>query len=335
MSRLPDVYWETLLKIWLQKVSNFPTVLQKRVLGLVRPLYYEIEVWRENHFELLHAKVDFESHFIWTCDGRIDWFRTAKSLIEDENWSTRKRFKLACLHYLHHYLTPLWNQLSEPQRRSLYRFCTNSPQLQFWTQWIKDGAHENAVWFSYDFIERIIENNYINNVGSLLHVISMMSSADQEQMLHDIVDNMSICTEVLPLFFKMNQTVQLAVIEIHALQLLIYCSNWPWQSHFMDIARLSWTYITKKDFVFLIQYFLYEKIAVEYQDYDYIELVKEFYSSSPSHFQSKVKKNFIFRPLRRLFKRKSTTPWSWETFLRRNEISKLTKIFGEKDNSVY
>ncbi|GBM07381.1 hypothetical protein AVEN_187910-1 [Araneus ventricosus] len=60
--------------------------------------------------------------------------------------------------------------------------------------------------------------------------------------------------------------------------------DWPWHRHFMKLALILFDFLEERDYYF-VMWGLWTKIACQWRDYDYIELLEEFWNHSPTHLK--------------------------------------------------
>ncbi|GFQ77990.1 hypothetical protein TNCT_66872 [Trichonephila clavata] len=74
--------------------------------------------------------------------------------------------------------------------------------------------------------------------------------------------------------------------------ILMFLLQWPLQTQFLEVVHRLWSHLTKEEF-FKLLLSIHSKIEKGWRDFDYINLIKTFWSRSPHHFQDYVQKKNI------------------------------------------
>ncbi|GFS76903.1 uncharacterized protein NPIL_103821 [Nephila pilipes] len=92
----------------------YPLPLQQKIMSFMKPISYEVEMWKEQHetFTGNHVDQRITSEFHWKTDGTIDRLKTASSLIQSDVLQVRHRFRLACNYWTEESVLSIWEQPS-------------------------------------------------------------------------------------------------------------------------------------------------------------------------------------------------------------------------------
>ncbi|GFT64552.1 uncharacterized protein TNCV_649461 [Trichonephila clavipes] len=88
-----------------------------------------------------------------------------------------------------------------------------------------------------------------------------------------------------------------AVFKTSCLQILQLLLDWPLQGEFLNAAEHLLPYFTEIDFIVILNIIVYERILLHRKDFNYIDLLKEFWSLSPSHLKEPINIYPIYEPL--------------------------------------
>ncbi|PRD25210.1 UNVERIFIED_CONTAM: hypothetical protein NCL1_41559 [Trichonephila clavipes] len=280
--------WENLVK---KKVTSFsiPTNLRKEIENTVRFISLEIAKWKKDQFPFVLKIDDVTSYIKWKSNGTIDTRMTYKTLIQCEELDISQRFRLACRYCTVDEVKAFWNQTPESDRRSV--LLGNIHTFAF--SLLEKGLLEKERIDLDETSIRLLQNQ----LGLTLYFNKLSPEMRHERLAtRKYLENLHL-DEVCFCLSKMedNELIQLA--KARPRQLLEFFLSWPFQIAFLDVASCLWNYLNETEFLNLLGIIIYERIIVEWGDYDYVELLKEFWRQSPRTFKDYIARDAIYPPL--------------------------------------
>ncbi|GBM26899.1 hypothetical protein AVEN_264752-1 [Araneus ventricosus] len=305
--------WKILLNKKLITLK-LPTELQIKITGVLRPIILEIEEWMENHEFLLDSDINLLPYICWKSEGTINRKQTAVTLIGNENLDISKRFILACNYCLKDEILHLWNMM--PENEQALFDSEETLVVHYWITWIRKGTEPLRYWSKIShtadtlpyFLQKLTsaDRRWSLMIGMFPEFIMTDDLTFRERILYDLngfgkinsVYPLCLKTDVIRLFLsQMDRDQQIELIKQSPLRVLECFLNWPLQSAFMAVLRDLWVYLSEEYFLCLLQLILYKKIAFGFEDFNYVELLKEVWLESPEHYKAYVKEDDIYHPL--------------------------------------
>ncbi|GBN41770.1 hypothetical protein AVEN_26681-1 [Araneus ventricosus] len=290
----PDKELEAFFKDKVSK-THLPKQLQKKVIFLIRPISFEVEKWKMRHSKILDLNVDLQKFLSWKSEGTIDRHRTAMKLIQNDILPISKSFVLACLYCLSEFAESLWIRMSELQRRQLVYENELSPSLvKYYIAKLQGRNIELRV-------------DYCHTVIAFRYLLAQLTPEQRKISVLFVVRLNSQDTHVLRYCLsQMEKNEQAKVFENYPLQVLSCFLEWPWQPFFIEVANQLWDYLPKYNFCSFLEFILNERIVPGWKDFDYEELLLQFWCQSPSNFKDYVKqdRNFDIELLTRILNRR-------------------------------
>ncbi|GFT56517.1 uncharacterized protein TNCV_3508631 [Trichonephila clavipes] len=274
---LPFAKWEELVK---KRISSLPQLLQHELLDVIRSVSIEIDQWIKYHSQdwrnfsgACNALCDFQ----WNSLGKIDVVKTASALIVNETLDIKDRCILASLYGL-------------MDNRTIRKNVPDKVVL------ISSLLAENRITFQKGLNPSRNGNHYMHYMPRYL-----FTTVSSEQKV--LFVNFGLLQECLPyndfLFYmsNMGNEGRKAVFKTSCLQILQLLLDWPLQGEFLNAAEHLLPYFTDKDFIVMLNVIIYERIMLHRKDFNYIDLLKEFWSLSPSHLKESINFHPIYEPL--------------------------------------
>ncbi|GBM03276.1 hypothetical protein AVEN_142562-1 [Araneus ventricosus] len=289
--------WKMIQMKAAEKLPFLPNSLKTSVCKYIQSLHVESEDWIKDHMFLLnldplHCNLVYKTIFCWKSDGTINRVKTAKKIAQNKNIDPNSRFILACTYFLEDEVLAIWHGHKEVKKKSMRIKGTNSA-VRFWMKWLKKGSV--TPWrlmvddyFSFPCFRR---SDIPLRFSSFFPYLSQESRAnyfgyfDLGLQCFDKDGFFSYLCEI----DEAERTELLQLIPRDALR---YCLKWPFQTLFIEMANQLESYMKGSDFeiVFLE---IVSSIMCGLHDFDYVELLKEFWNLSPS-FKEEIKKCEIF-----------------------------------------
>ncbi|GFT63241.1 uncharacterized protein NPIL_464011 [Nephila pilipes] len=276
---LPFERWEELVE---KKISSFslPPVLRAELIDVIRSTAAEIDQWiKDNYRNLLHYLQEGRSahcYFQWNSHGKIDREKTARTLINIEGLHNEDRFYLA-LHYgiIDDMFSYKFGKLPERLEGTcrwrycaglMWEACSGESDLKYIAQ--LNPVFQSTAEQNLQCINFLISKKYIQ-YEDLLFCLSQVSDDERE-----------------------------VIFKTYRLRILKYFLDWPFQCQFIEAAKRLLPYLTESDFRDILVVILYERITLGRKDFDYINLLREFWSVIPTRKKELIEKDAIYENLK-------------------------------------
>ncbi|GFQ88381.1 uncharacterized protein TNCT_392401 [Trichonephila clavata] len=269
--------WEPFMR---QKVSSLPlpTAFRERVLTLMMPLSFEYWMWRYNHDEFCNNDL-YSNHIVWNSFGMIDRFKTAERLIRCQDFTTHQRDTLAyCYGRRDNVLE--WKEdisfggkfVSHSSIDSCYAELCPEP---LYSLSVEMNRHKNMRRLSKGLACFLKSDDLLQKLTSL---------EDLKLLIRRIKRNRRICNNERICLFNLDIIQQEEFFMREPLLILKVLLQWPLQTQFLEVADRLWAHLKEDDFVEILNTILC-KIKRGWRDFDYMDLLVNFWLQSPSHFQ--------------------------------------------------
>ncbi|GFR32575.1 uncharacterized protein TNCT_308421 [Trichonephila clavata] len=307
--------YENLIK---RKLPAFlcPLSLQRKVIGLLRPISCQVKEWREDHIHIFD-KVCFRCiNFCWTDNGRINRIETAKILVQCPDFTLKQRFALAICYWLVTDMRTLWEAMS----------TTESP--------IPQENSDESLWKEIIKECKTLLNKIIVDYKQKLFLYNLVLYSEQNPFQYDSLENKPkdlfsgivtpeeeryILIYVLQnkwslyntsvWFSKMDINSQILILERKPYGVLKMFLVWPLQNHFMEKVNRVWFQLKKAHFLGLLHIIICQKIMMGWTDFEYIGLLKEFWYCSPVQFKKFIKPMKIYKVIEMILSNAHTEPY--------------------------
>ncbi|CAL1287355.1 unnamed protein product [Larinioides sclopetarius] len=282
--------------VFLKIVHPMHKGLQDRVVGVVRSICIEIQKWTDDH---RHIEIidNIEDSLYWSHEGLIDRKKTAKELVRNENLYIQSRFELACNYCFMNYVKSLWNLMSKSEKRRYSgEHIQNSRILDFWTKWLTTGARKGLLLSPDRDFDELCFNAYYSNSIALRYFLQLLTTKDKKEYLTKIAKERYLIPKILSFcLLEMDCDQKAEMFKKTPFKTLKCFLNFPWQNSFLLVTLYMQPYLRETDFVYLIYFIIYEKIIPQWKDYNYMELLTEFWIQSPYRFKEYVSSQEIFK----------------------------------------
>ncbi|GFY39512.1 uncharacterized protein TNIN_315371 [Trichonephila inaurata madagascariensis] len=278
---LPFARWEELV---VGRISSFllPQLLQHELLEVIRSVSIEIEKWIKDHFLFLQRSADIaymaQCHFQWDPMGKIDRLKTANKLIMNEGLYIEDRCILAVHYGLTEKISIRENVLDEVVKK-YEKFPWRGARADYvWKEFIGDGD------CSY-----VAQQNFFPRASPEQKVLCLNAVMSKASLQYN---------EFVFYLSQMGDDERKEVFKTHAFKILEqYFLDWPLQYKFSEVAEQLLPYFSESNFRNMLRIILFEKIMLRRKDFNYVHLLKEFWSLSSSHLKESIKTDSIYEPL--------------------------------------
>ncbi|GFS62400.1 uncharacterized protein TNIN_434341 [Trichonephila inaurata madagascariensis] len=295
MKRSTDDKWKTFIKSEISK-TNIPLTLVKEIIVLMKPLALEIHNWMVDHNGIFTEEQEHSLEFCFNPDGTLNRVKTAELLIYSKRLDVQTRFVLACQYWsssdignffvylprsskeqiLRKYLVANenWNEHEVNVRQwiNLYNF---EPQSRDWPDILQNCTDVSLQSRLLDYYSEEARKSLLDIVFEYtekMHVgrfcVSRMSVDHREKLL---------------------TSFPLKVLRVYLFR--------PYHHFFLDAANKVWNHLPGNHFTCLLHIIICQKILAFWEDYDYVNLLRQFWYSSPKHLKQFVERTEIFKIL--------------------------------------
>ncbi|GFU12211.1 uncharacterized protein NPIL_621041 [Nephila pilipes] len=270
----PGEEWKaTMKKMMPNHIYSRP--LQQKIMIWMKHIDYEVEMWKEHHETFMGGKWNprILKKFQWKPDGTIDRLKTATALIQCDILQLRYRFRLACNYWHDERVLPIWEQMSSKLKNSFSKIQTSyirkseRPFNINVIHWIRrftgvgEGNIREQGWFrSYNCHVQFLQDSLAQN------------STDEERL----------------------ETIELAVCWNYG---TYHRSGRFCVSPTGDKLREVQDDLTKYYLPRILHIILCERIIPRGEDFDFVQLLQEFWSLIPNESKELVKRHDIYEPI--------------------------------------
>ncbi|GFT74383.1 uncharacterized protein NPIL_282981 [Nephila pilipes] len=278
----PFKTWTDLVE---KKMSSFllPRKLQPEMLDMIRLVSLEIDKWIKEHSLILNNSTEFtraaQCYFQWNSLGIIDRIKTARTLITNESLNIDDR-KILALHYglMDDFLAYRSKGLTRGKIIDMHLPPIVRRPGEIWKPFTGESD------FNY-----IAQWNFFNK-----------STPEQKlECLKTILYKGCMLYENFLFFLsQIGDEEREVIFKEYPLKILMYFMDWPFQCQFLEAARQLLPYLNITEFQRVLYVILYERIMIGWKDFDYISLLKEFWSQSPTILRQQMETHFLYKNLK-------------------------------------
>ncbi|GFT74428.1 uncharacterized protein NPIL_283151 [Nephila pilipes] len=286
---LPFERWEELVERKISSLS-LPSLLRSEFFDVIRSVAIEIDNWLKDNYcvlsQYLREGRPIFRYFQWNSLGKIDRQKTARTLLTIRGLHYND-YRCVALYYgmMDQLLAIMdWKNPERQVDTSKWRYCAG---LLWETSPEKNGLKYFAQ--PYSLGERIrLEPNFRfqpNEEQNVRYINYVMSK------------NYILYEDLLFCLSQISDDEKETIFKEHPFKILMYFLDWPLQCEFLLAAKRLLTYLTANDFRDILIVILYERIMLDRKDFDYINLLKEFWSIIPPQFKQSLKTDSIYKGL--------------------------------------
>lgn len=300
---LPSKKWEDLVQNKISTTS-LPRYVRNELFSVVRIITFEIDNWVKDHSDILSSCAELQCSLQWKPQGKIDRKKTAKVLIWNDSLSLTDRYSLSCLYYLEGESYYLWSRMCPGEKKVSW---AHTRFLPFWfvNDWmLREGS--KSVYTVADIHTPILLRQTFSEFFTQRKLKYLLNSIFWKTMEYE---------DLILTLSEIDASNREDIFKTCAAQVLEYFLDWPLQNEFIEVADFLWPYLSETNFRYLLELILYRRIMVGWVDYDYIDLLKEFWSRSPPPHKEYIKQNCIYEPLMFAVNHNSIEPFPNEKLL--------------------
>ncbi|GFU44896.1 uncharacterized protein TNCV_4234301 [Trichonephila clavipes] len=273
---------------------GIPLTLKEEIIALIKPMELEVKNWKADHKGIFTTMQELSLQFRFHADGTVDRIKTADSFICSKGLDDETRFVLACQYWSYDDVFTFFAEMPNTLRNNiLCKYSTENENL---------NEHEKNVlkcifhllvgltprfepWDTFTYaslqsrrlndlseegrnslLRKVFEDSYKIHIGSFC--LSRMSADHREQLL--------------------------ARFPVKVLRIYLHRPN---QHFFMDAANKVLGQLSGKHFTCLLNIIIHQKILDLWADFDYVDLLRQFWCRSPDHLKQYVQGQSVFKNL--------------------------------------
>ncbi|GFR04790.1 uncharacterized protein TNCT_480751 [Trichonephila clavata] len=286
---------------WLRRnlcASDIPLTLQEEVVAFMKPIELEITNWMIDHSEILLSAERFFLEFSWNSDGTINRIKTADSIINSDSFCDKTRFVLSCHYWSSWDVFTLFQSLGKSARKLLlfdyaktnkdpYRQKTN---VDLWIRMCREGSIDKSP-------SRWCNSLIWTDVSVQSRLLNHLSAKDREHLLGRTFENTGKIHTGRFCLSRMSASNREQLLTLYPLKVLMIYLFWPYQKFFLDSADRVWDQLSEKDFTCLLHIIICQKIVALWKDFDYVELLRQFWQKSPDRLKKHLEGSIFFKRL--------------------------------------
>ncbi|GFT07733.1 uncharacterized protein NPIL_315921 [Nephila pilipes] len=297
----PNEEWKVIMK---KKISNsvYSEPLQEKIMSLMKPMNYEVEMWKKQHKSFYGKEVEqrITSKFHWKMDGTIDRLKTASFLIQSDVLQMRHRFRLACNYWPKERVISIWEQMSA----GLQDFFRNIEMYD--VPYSEYPSNINVIewirWHTQIGNSNIRENEWFHaynwDAVSLQGLLPQkLTSEERLQIIQRTLDGFYYDHSCRFCVLLMAADQRLEVLKMNPYFILESFLLWPGQSLFIEMVNHVKNDLTEIHFLNLLYVIMCQKIFPGWEDFDYFDLLREFWSLIPNECKEFLKGFEIYEPI--------------------------------------
>ncbi|GFU47510.1 uncharacterized protein NPIL_296871 [Nephila pilipes] len=218
---------------------------------------------------------------------------------------------MACVYWLEEDTKKLWDEMNETARRDLsasrlyYPDCRWDHAVKDWLTLLKSGVVD---WRKHSFShplfwyceeEAIIQGN----------LLLQLSPDDQSRVFRNVIKGLFPHHTKRFCLSQMNAKQFDDVLKEEPLKVYIVLLNPPFHEQLQEIIDRIFTYVSKEDFLNFLLYVVISRIKNECHDYDYVELLKQFWNECPVDFKKYAENSKYFNFLDKALNHDYSSPF--------------------------
>ncbi|GFV54212.1 uncharacterized protein TNCV_2163041 [Trichonephila clavipes] len=303
ISLTEDEIW----KKFIRKRTNFdiPLSLQEDIIAFIKPIQTEVSYWMDDHEEMLPLDQKLSLKFCFNADGTVDRVKTADLLIGSKLLDAKTRFVLACQYWSDWDVLMFFYSLPNSTRlQIMLKYSTPNEYLEEYEENVKH-------WIDNYRDKRIVKskshgwcNYYFNwtNVSLQSRLLDDLSEEERQSILDDAFENTVNMQLGGFCLSRMSVEHREQFLILFPMKVLWIYLLWPYHHFFMDAVDKVWDRLPGNHFYFLLHIIICQKIVALWKDFDYVNLLREFWYKSPDRLKYSVEGSHIFEILMEILK---------------------------------
>ncbi|GFT86811.1 uncharacterized protein NPIL_227601 [Nephila pilipes] len=300
--KTPDKRWKPIIENLIPS-RIYHKQLQRKIIAMMRPISYEYMLWKCSYVYFTGGQDPLPNDLHWKSDGTIDRLETANLLIESATFPMTQRFRLACNCWLEEDVLKVWDKMDTRLQEALIESysCEHRDQYCAFHE-IEVNVHKWIRWYEKRFENISREENWFLSYGlnsAFLHGYHPQKLKPGEQQCfvkhalyeYALPDDIRGCI----LLTEIGQRAELVKLRPYEVLQAFLLS--PWQSLFMEMANHAWEHLSETCFLCLLHVLFCQRILLNWKDFDYVQLLQDFFNKSPDHFKEFVKDHEIYEPI--------------------------------------
>ncbi|GFQ69264.1 uncharacterized protein TNCT_198651 [Trichonephila clavata] len=297
-----DEIWNEVIK---ERISAFgiPLKLQEDIIALLKPIELEIIYWMEDHIGIFTDAQEFLLDFSFNPDGTVNRVKTADFLIHSKWLDVQTRFVLACQYWSSWDVRTFFRKLRKCDSKKIRKkYSTANENLneheKSVAQWLfcyrnrhikqcRGRCYQHCIWTYVSLQSRLLDH---------------LLQEERLSLLEDEFENTDWIHVQRFCLLRMSEDHREVLLKRFPLKVLRIFLFWPCQRFFLDAANEVWDHLLGNHFTCLLHIIICQKILELWKDFDYVNLLREFWHKSPDHLKQYVERTDIFEILMKIYK---------------------------------
>ncbi|GFW02204.1 uncharacterized protein TNCV_4989171 [Trichonephila clavipes] len=284
---------------------DIPMSLLEGIIALLKPMKLDVDYWIRDHNGIFTTEQECCLEFYFNEDGTVNRIKTADSLIYSECLSVTTRFVLACQYLSRRDILTFFKNLHEAERNEILQEYSKENKTL--------NQHEEKVvqWITHYKAGCISESE---PSGCSSYRYNWTDVSVQSRLLDDL--SKEDCNILLSAVFESTKKMHVGRFCLsrmsadHREQLLtrfparvlsIYLFR-PYHNFFLDAADKVLDLLPEEDFEYLLHIIIYRKIGTLCKDFDYVQLLRQFWQRSPDRLKQGVEGSYVSETLMEVLK---------------------------------
>ncbi|GFX44401.1 uncharacterized protein TNCV_1394221 [Trichonephila clavipes] len=298
-------------EIWNENIReetylDIPLTLQDDIIALIKPIKSEVLDWMEDHRGIFTTAQEMSIELYFNADGTVDRIKTADLFIHSERFDVQTRFVLACQYWSSSDVLDFFKNLHESAREQiLHKYSTADENLNkheknvvHWIEYYRDGGcivksqSSNWCYQYYNWTDASLQSRLLDDLLQEERQYLLDKTFEEANWIHV----QRFC------FSRMSADHREDLLKRFPLKVLRTYLYWPNQRFFLDFANKVWDRLPGNHFTCLLHIIICQKIVELWKDFDYVNLLREFWYRSPDNLKQCVVETDIFEVLMKILK---------------------------------
>ncbi|GFY79553.1 uncharacterized protein TNIN_425951 [Trichonephila inaurata madagascariensis] len=286
-------------RIRKKRETSFDKRRQGEIIALIKPIVLDVTFWRQDHREIFTTKKESCLKFCFNEDGTVDRIKTAELLINSKRLSVRTRFVLACQYWSRWDVFIFFKKLPRATRYGILLefkkgnriFNEHEEEVVQWIKLYQKREFSEAMPWGYRF-----SLNW-QCVSIQSRIVNYLSQEDKNFIFKAVFEDTNLMHVGRFCLSRMSTDHREQLLTRFPAKVLSIYLLWPYHNYFLDAANKVWDCLPEHHFICLLHIIICQKIVAIWEDFDYVDLLRQFWQESPDHFKQYAEDKPIFEVL--------------------------------------
>ncbi|GFR25154.1 uncharacterized protein TNCT_289521 [Trichonephila clavata] len=267
-----------------------PVTNQNEVVALMKPVEFEIFNWFTDHRGIFTVEQEWALQFCWDLDGTINRTKTADSIIHSDCLDEKTRLVLAC-QYL-----PCRNAIS------FFNDLHLSTRMLFLEEYLMENGNRNIHEKNVEkLIRKRISRPFLwTSVSLQSGLLDNKPTEYRESLLEYVFEDTHEVHIARFCLSRLSADQREALFILHPLKILRIYLLRPYQKLFLDMANRVCHHLSGNQFHYLLHIIICQKIVARWNDFDYVNLLRQFWQNSIDYLKEIVDGTEIFEIMKEI-----------------------------------